>query len=53
MQRRELTADGTLHLVHRSEIRKGLHVLGGIRLALTVDVFNLFNENNVQTVSSD
>jgi outer membrane receptor protein involved in Fe transport len=51
-QRREMTATGPATSSTDLKFEKGFTV-AGVRVAFTIDVFNLFNENNVQTVSGD
>ena len=48
-QRRAMTAIGPVTSSTDLKFEKGFTV-GGIRLALTIDIFNLFNEHNVQTL---
>jgi outer membrane receptor protein involved in Fe transport len=51
-QRREMTATGPATSSTDLKFEKGF-TFAGVRVAFTIDVFNLFNENNVQTVSGD
>jgi outer membrane receptor protein involved in Fe transport len=48
-QRRELTSTGPATSSTDIKFEKGFR-FAGIRFALTLDIFNLFNENNVQTL---
>jgi outer membrane receptor protein involved in Fe transport len=49
-QKREMTARGPVTSTTDFKFEKGFTV-GRLRMALTIDVFNMFNENNVQTLS--
>ncbi len=51
-QKQENTAYGPYTSAADLKFEKGF-TLGGIRLAVTFDVFNLFDQRNVQTVRSD
>jgi outer membrane receptor for ferrienterochelin and colicin len=49
-QRRDMTATGPSTSQTDLKFEKGF-TLAGIRVAVTMDIFNLFNQENVQTVS--
>ena len=50
-QRRDMTATGPSTSQTDLKFQKGF-TIGAIHVALTIDIFNLFNQENVQTVSS-
>jgi outer membrane receptor protein involved in Fe transport len=50
-QRRDMTAVGPSTSQTDLKFQKGF-LVGPIHLALTIDIFNIFNQENVQTVSS-